>query len=492
MAYSPPASVLIVGSGVFGLGTAEALTRRPEFANSTITVVDRGSGVEGHPADPDGGVNDFPARDAASIDSSRIIRADYADPAYAALAADALEIWRGRKKGYGASETHATSDAEDYIGGGGRYRESGLICIADKADDDTKAEAEPGKFQAKKTGMYYVRESYANVQALAADDAYLRERLEELPNPEAIRAAIGTGGTTGDWGYINRASGWADAAASMAWVYERVKKTGRVAFVRGEVASFIKDETKKEGTVTGVTLRDGRQLSADLTIAATGAWTESVVQSDKSTFKNTLAATGQVLGYVPLTAEEHAQIVSIPVVLNLSTGLFVIPPAPDVLELKVARHAFGYINPDAPSSSTPLTHLTTPGLTIPAEGAAALRRGLTSMVPIPGVADRPFSKTRICWYTDTPTGDFIIDYHPHMPGLFVATGGSGHGFKFLPVLGEKIVDCVVGKCPEAFRTKWAWRESPSAEGEATTVVTDDGSRGGLPGLILRDELAKTA
>lgn len=56
-----PKSILIVGSGVFGLATALALTQRPSFSSSTITVLDR---------------SPFPSPDGSSIDTSRIIRAD--------------------------------------------------------------------------------------------------------------------------------------------------------------------------------------------------------------------------------------------------------------------------------------------------------------------------------------------------------------------------------------------------------------------------------
>ncbi|CAK7224217.1 hypothetical protein SCUCBS95973_005440 [Sporothrix curviconia] len=504
MAFSPPASVLILGSGVFGLSTAEALTRRPAFANTAITVVDRGSGRG------DGDDNDFPARDAASIDSSRIIRADYADPAYAALADEAQAFWRGTvRPADRRSDDNNKDDAEDYIGGAGRYTESGLVVVAD-ASDAVGTDAADGK--KIKNGMYYVRKSWANVQALAAKDPSLGGKLEELPDAEAIRAVIGTGGTTGDWGYLNGASGWADAAASMAWMLRRVQATGRVQFVRAKAVSLDTDTDTDTGDarVVGVRLDDGRTLTADLVIAATGAWTESLVSgglagsdgssnssssSNSNSLAGTLAATGQVLGYVSLASdEEHAKVAGMPVVLNLTSGLFVIPPAKDSRELKVARHAYGYINPDAQAgTSTPLTHLDDPQLAIPAEGAADIRRGLRQMVPVPGLMDRPFAKTRICWYTDTPTGDFLVDYHPGVQGLFVATGGSGHAFKFLPVIGDRVVDCVEGQRPAAFAEKWAWRTAAAAGDAApgwATVVTEDGSRGDRPGRLLREELAK--
>ncbi|KAL1896492.1 hypothetical protein Sste5346_004526 [Sporothrix stenoceras] len=478
MTFTPPKSVLILGSGVFGLGTADALSKRPEFANTTITVVDRGSGEEGG----EDASQHFPARDAASIDSSRIIRADYADAAYAALADEAQAFWRGAKRPADAV------DDQDYIGGAGRYTESGLVVVAD-ASDTKKANG------GKKSGMDYVRESWANVQALASKDAYLATKLKELPNPEAIRAVVGTGGTTGDWGYLNGASGWANAEKSMAWYQKRVQKAGRVNFVRGRVSSLETEESGDKKKVIGVRLEDGRTLTADLTIAATGAWTESLVGG--TSLAGSLAATGQVLGYVPFANdEERAHVAKMPVVLNLTSGLFIIPPAPDSRELKVARHAYGYINPTTTKSgaSKPVTHLDDPNLNIPAEGADDLRRGLRQMVAMTGLVDRPFAKTRICWYTDTPTGDFLVDYHPDYEGLFVATGGSGHAFKFLPVLGEKVVDCVVGQRPAAFADKWAWRRTAqNASGlNWAAVVTEDGSRGGKPGLLLQEELSKSS
>jgi sarcosine oxidase/L-pipecolate oxidase len=45
-----------------------------------------------------------------------------------------------------------------------------------------------------------------------------------------------------------------------------------------------------------------------------------------------------------------------------------------------------------------------------------------------------------------------------MPGLVYATGGSGHGFKFAPVLGRIVADVVEGK-PNSYASRFAWREA---------------------------------
>lgn len=457
--YKAPATVLIIGAGVFGLSTALALTRRPEFASTSITVLDRS---------PDPGV--FPARDASSIDSSRIIRPDYADPAYAALASEAQAHWR---------QTDPAS-----LGGEGRYTESGFIL----ASDSGPMEHEDGS----PTGIAYAKKSWVNALALAQKEGRPLSSIRMLPYSKSIAKVSGTGGEFADWGYLNEASGWADAERSMKWFFEQVAATGRITFVNGTAESLETDDATKR--VTGARLKDGSTLSADLVIAAAGAWTPTLVD-----LSSQAVATGQVLGYLDLTEEEQAKLEKIPVLLNISTGHFVIPPRNRVL--KVARHGYGYLNPKplskpplgVPGSKTPPklvsqphTHLDDSALSIPPEGEAALRDALRKIIPWPEL-DRPFSRTRLCWYTDTATGDWIIDYHPYWQGLFVATGGSGHAFKFLPVIGDKVVDCIMDKCPEEFQEKWRWRETQDFE---NPIVTQDGSRGGQIGLVLETELEK--
>ena len=47
---------------------------------------------------------------------------------------------------------------------------------------------------------------------------------------------------------------------------------------------------------------------------------------------------------------------------------------------------------------------------------------------------------RTCLYTNSPDSHFIIDRHPRLPGVTVACGFSGHGFKFASVVGEVLAD----------------------------------------------------
>jgi sarcosine oxidase len=54
----------------------------------------------------------------------------------------------------------------------------------------------------------------------------------------------------------------------------------------------------------------------------------------------------------------------------------------------------------------------------------------------PLLADAPIVETRVCQYENSSSGDFLIDRHPEMENVWFAGGGSGHGFKHGPAVGE--------------------------------------------------------
>ncbi|KAI0155325.1 FAD dependent oxidoreductase-domain-containing protein [Xylariaceae sp. FL1272] len=335
------------------------------------------------------------------------------------------------------------------------------------------------------------------------------ETIRLAPFAYAVSKMGRTDGEWADWAYLNTRAGWADAEASMQWLYERVLETKRVKFINGTVAQ-LETSSDKPQHISGVRLSDDRTFTADLVILATGAWTPTLLDLEGQAI-----ATGQCLAYLELTEDEQEKLKDMPVCLNLADGCFIIPPRNRVL--KIARHSYGYLNPSEPTTSPltpssdsssknadpisqPLTHLTNPTLQIPHEGITDLRRALKRFIPWSDLSTRPFTHTRLCWYTDTATGDWIIDYHPSYPNLFICTGGSGHAFKFLPILGEKVVDCLVGQPPQAFIEKWKWKGGKKGEpGQAKEaektleqiLSTEDGSRGGKPGLILQEELRKS-
>ncbi len=56
----------------------------------------------------------------------------------------------------------------------------------------------------------------------------------------------------------------------------------------------------------------------------------------------------------------------------------------------------------------------------------------------PGLKDAPVVETRVCQYENTSNGDFLIDRHPAFENVWLVGGGSGHGFKHGPAVGEYV------------------------------------------------------
>lgn len=68
--------------------------------------------------------------------------------------------------------------------------------------------------------------------------------------------------------------------------------------------------------------------------------------------------------------------------------------------------------------------------------------------------------------SQTPSADFIIAPHPRICGVHVATGGSAHAWKFLPIIGDKVLDSMEGKLERELAEKWAWSQKGSDEGNS--------------------------
>ena len=68
------------------------------------------------------------------------------------------------------------------------------------------------------------------------------------------------------------------------------------------------------------------------------------------------------------------------------------------------------------------------------EGIDAARAFLARRFP--ALANAPLLGTEVCQYENSSNGDFVIDRHPGLEHVWLAGGGSGHGFKHGPAAGE--------------------------------------------------------
>lgn len=78
-----------------------------------------------------------------------------------------------------------------------------------------------------------------------------------------------------------------------------------------------------------------------------------------------------------------------------------------------------------------------------AEGMAEAREFLRERFP--ALSDAPLTEARVCQYESTADEHLLIDRHPEREDVWIAGGGSGHGFKHGPAVGAYVCDVVLGR-----------------------------------------------
>jgi glycine/D-amino acid oxidase-like deaminating enzyme len=81
--------------------------------------------------------------------------------------------------------------------------------------------------------------------------------------------------------------------------------------------------------------------------------------------------------------------------------------------------------------------------TVSPDRLAAARRHLAFRFP--GLAGAPLVESRVCQYENSPDGHLFIDRHPEAANAWIVGGGSGHGYKFGPAVGEHVAGAVLGE-----------------------------------------------
>jgi len=97
---------------------------------------------------------------------------------------------------------------------------------------------------------------------------------------------------------------------------------------------------------------------------------------------------------------------------------------------------------------------------VSAEGVAAAREYLA--MRFPALRDAPLVESRVCQYENTSSADFLIDRHPEKDNVWLVGGGSGHGFKHGPALGEYLVNLALHNAPADPRFSLASKEEEFA------------------------------
>ena len=90
------------------------------------------------------------------------------------------------------------------------------------------------------------------------------------------------------------------------------------------------------------------------------------------------------------------------------------------------------------------------------ESMNEVRAYLARRVPL--LADAPVTESRVCQYENTSNGDFLIDRHPKFENAWLVGGGSGHGFKHGPAVGEHVAALISGSTEVELRFALATKE----------------------------------
>lgn len=429
-----PDSVAIVGAGVFGLSTALAIAKR--YPSTIVHLIDRFE-----PPVPDG----------SSVDTTRCLRADYNDPVYAELASESMKI-------IAADEEIAPF-----------FHQCGMSFAFDGNDGDKwgKLWKSSRNCALKVAGPEFIDDFHNNKELFQSIHG-------ESTEPESIDSL----GRETWWnkGYRNRANGFIDAARAIKGYYEKTKKFENIKTTFKPVDNIVyKDGTNE---AKGVRFTDGSIISSDIVIVAAGAWSAKLVNLDGITKHSAIE-----VAWYKITEEEAQQWKNMSITTNFTTGINLFPPYEG--EVKILRRSAGYKNTITIPDQNPLSNSSTKKTIsyprtivsnaddwIPEDAETALRENMKEIMP--SLASRPFDRTKLCWLTQTTTANFLIDNHPDLKNVVLATGGSAHGWKFVPILGDKVTDFIEGKLDDTLKKMWSWNEK-------VVVSEDNGSAPRMPG-----------
>ncbi|KAI9162681.1 FAD dependent oxidoreductase [Paramyrothecium foliicola] len=368
-----------VGGGTFGTSTAYHLAKR---GFKSITILDRWA---------------VPSNESAGNDINKIVRTEYPDPLYAALAQEAVDIWKD---------------------------EQGLFA---------------GLYH--KTGWALISSSQATLPFIT-ESMEMQRRLG-LPSSEPIttnemhqRWPAITGDMNGWLPHWNPETAWVNAVAALKCMAMAAMEMGvkYVSGSAGHVSDLLYDESSR---CIGARAANGATYSAEHVILAAGAAAPGLLD-----LEGQIVSKGHTVIHIQLNADDVAKYKALPVIDHLDGCIF-FPPQEDGI-IKITANIF--VTNFAPSH---------PHISIPRCAPPLLVSKLDSSHHawvselIWGLA---YNRDG-----DMPDEGFLIANVPARKNLMVALGGSAHGFKFLPIIGKYVADMIEGKLKPEIAERWKWR-----------------------------------
>ena len=320
---------------------------------------------------------------ASSGGETRVIRATYGpDRVYVEMVARALQLWRENETRWGLK----------------LYRKTGALWMASEKDAYEKA------------SIPLLREARLAVEELSPVE--IRKRY-----PQVNFAGVA-------WAIYEKDAGYLLARRACEAVLEGFLKEG------GEYRQWsVTPGAIKGKELQGLVLSDGSTLSADRYVFACGPWLGSVLPQ---LIGDRVKPTRQEIFFFGTPAGDPRFLEEqLPVWIDNGKEFFYGIPGSERRGFKLADDARG------PGFDPTLgDRMPTP------EGVKAARRYLEFRFP--ALKGAPLLEARVCQYENSPDHRFIIDQHPGAGNCWIVGGGSGHGFKHGPAVGERTAKLVLG------------------------------------------------
>lgn len=265
-------------------------------------------------------------------------------------------------------------------------------------------------------GDAYLRDSISNLKRYGVKHEVLGKRELEERYPQVNFDGVACG-------MLETESGVLMARRAVSCVVESAKRAG-VDFRIAQVT-----EPRGNGRLDSATTNSGERVSAGSFVFACGPWLGKV-------FPELLAprifpSRQEVFFFGSPAGDARFAPPQLPTWLFPGDEVYGMPDI-ESRGLKVALDRHGEcVDPDTQSR-------------LPTREAIEWARAYVAR-RFPVLKDAPITETRVCQYENTSNGDFLIDQHPEHSNVWLAGGGSGHGFKHGPAFGEYTAARVLGE-----------------------------------------------
>ena len=226
-----------------------------------------------------------------------------------------------------------------------------------------------------------------------------------------------------EWGIFEPECGYLEARASCAGVVEAFATLGG----RYRQVAVLADGLES-GLGQGVLLSDGSRLKADFYVFACGPWLGKMFP--------------QAVGYLVTATKQDVFFLGTPA----GDSRFNEPHCPVWADHR-GRFRYGIAGSDrrgfkiADDTRGPQFDPDCGERVVDSETLKDIREYVGFRFP--ALRHAPLIETRVCQYEQTPDSHFIVDRHPSNERVWLVGGGSGHGFKHGPAIGEIMAELIL-------------------------------------------------